>query len=76
MPAPADVPHARCPVCRRQVEVFTQSQAAEFLGAKEVVLERLIASGQVHAIEIAQGAVRLCKNSLWRGEKEGGHAQL
>jgi hypothetical protein len=53
-----------CPVCEREVEMLTRTQAA---GALEVNLEsiaRLIHEGQLHAAHLVSGAIRICKDSL------------
>ena len=57
--------NARCPVCRREVEMVSSAEAAAILEVDLGTLYRLVASGCVHRIQTVSGAVRVCKDSLF-----------
>lgn len=59
------VVRAHCPVCEREVETLTKTQAVEVLEVNEPTLNRFIAAGQVHAIRTVSGNFRVCKDSLF-----------
>ena len=56
---------AHCPVCAREVELLTQTQAAEVLEIGDQMLGALIAAGRVHAVRTISGSLRVCKDSLF-----------
>ena len=53
-----------CPVCRRDVEVLSLSQAAAILDVTEESLQALLTSGAIHEVEPIFGAPRICRISL------------
>ena len=56
---------APCPVCCREVETLTRSQAAEVLEIDQLILDGLLATGQLHAIPTVGGNIRVCRTSLF-----------
>lgn len=56
---------AHCPVCEREVATLAAAEAAGILEVEAETLSRLIAAGQVHAIETVSGSLRICQNSLF-----------
>jgi hypothetical protein len=56
---------ARCPVCEREVEMLTVTQAAEVLEIEALAFKQFIADGQVHAVETLSGGFRVCQDSLF-----------
>jgi hypothetical protein len=61
---------AHCPVCERQVEMLTVTQAAEVLEIEARALRQFIADGQVHAVETVSGGFRVCQDSLFVRRKK------
>jgi hypothetical protein len=57
---------APCPACGRQVEALTRREAASTLEVDEPALECLVPAGKVHAIPMVGGALRVCKDSLFK----------
>lgn len=55
-----------CPVCRREVEILSCSQAAAILEVEEKALQALLATGVIHGIQTVSGSVAVCKDSLWQ----------
>jgi ribosomal protein S20 len=56
---------AFCPVCAREVETLSATQAAEVLEVAAPQLDQLIAEGLVHAMATVSGSLWVCKNSLF-----------
>lgn len=56
---------AHCPACVRDVELFTESEAARILEVDAVALRRLVADGYVHIIQTVSGSREVCKDSLF-----------
>lgn len=61
---PVAAPRLPCPVCQREVETFSETQAAELLEIAGLSLNAVITSGRVHAIRLAHGNLLICKDSL------------
>ncbi len=57
---------AFCPVCAREVETLSATQAAEVLEVAAPRLEQFIAEGLAHAIATVSGSLRICQNSLFQ----------
>ena len=55
-----------CPVCQRNVEILSLSQAAAILEVGDETLEALLASGTIHGIQTVTGSIAVCKHSLWQ----------
>ncbi len=55
---------AQCAICGGEAEMLTEAEAMQILGVSEEVLHARIAAGQIHAVLKANGASRICKNSL------------
>ena len=56
---------ARCPVCRREVEMLTSAEAASVLEVDPTTFDRLVAGGCIHTVHTVSGAIRVCKESLF-----------
>lgn len=56
---------ARCPICECAVATLAAAEAAQVLEVEAETLSRLIAAGQVHAIQTVSGSLRICQNSLF-----------
>jgi hypothetical protein len=56
-----------CPVCNREVEMLTRSQAAEILQVHDAAVDRLITARKLHAILTVSGNFCICKPSLFAG---------
>jgi excisionase family DNA binding protein len=61
---PTSVLRGRCPVCKREVEVLTAAQAAQFLEVGDSTVQALVSAGEIHAVEAVGGMILLCKESL------------
>jgi len=61
-----------CLACEREVELLTKAQAAELLDVGAPVLDLFISAGQVHAIKTISGNLRICKDSLFAGNRPVG----
>ena len=61
---PAGMLCVHCPVCRREVETLSKTQAISFLGIEEEIFEDLTAAGLIHAIQTVSGHLRVCKDSV------------
>ena len=55
---------AHCLACHQEVEMLTESHAAEILQVGAAALAQLIAASHVHAIETISGSRLICKDSL------------
>jgi len=64
VPAPAPM-RLSCPVCEREVDMFTGAQAVSILGVDYQMLDHMVASGQAHSIKTISGNVWVCKDSLF-----------
>jgi hypothetical protein len=58
-----------CSKCGAEAEIVTRIEAAAILQAADLELERLILSEVVHAQKTVNGAVWICKKSLFRGKE-------
>ena len=56
---------ASCPVCMREVEMLTRSQAAEILQVHDAAVDGLVADRKLHAILTVSGNFCICKPSLF-----------
>ncbi len=56
---------ALCPVCAREVETLSTSEAAAALEVDDRTLDRLLATRQVHALRTVSGSLRVCRGSLF-----------
>ena len=54
-----------CPRCEREVEMLTTVQAASVLEVDTGAVKRLLAHGQIHAVQTVSGHIRVCKDSLF-----------
>jgi hypothetical protein len=54
-----------CPICGTEVEVVTPEEAREILRIEEDTLRRLVDTRLVHAIRAVNGALWICKPSLF-----------
>ena len=55
-----------CPICRSDVEIVAEAQAAMILGVDLDGLGQLIETGRVHTIQTVAGNTWVCKDSLLR----------
>ena len=53
-----------CPVCAREVEMLSNTQAVRILDVDVETLGSLIRGGRVHALETISGSTWICKDSL------------
>jgi hypothetical protein len=58
-----------CSKCEAEAEIVTRIEAAAILQAADLELEHLILSGGIHAQTTVNGAVWICKKSLFRGKE-------
>jgi hypothetical protein len=59
----------RCPVCRRKVEMVIPEEAARRAEVSTRTMYRWVDAGRVHFVELADGEVLVCLNSIettWR----------
>ncbi len=60
---------AACPACERDVEMLTRIQATGILDIDDRTFDGLIAVGRIHVIQTVTGALWICKDSLFLGER-------
>jgi hypothetical protein len=54
----------RCPVCRRKVEMVIPEEAARRSAVSPRTMYRWLDAGRVHFLELADGEVLICLNSI------------
>ena len=57
---------APCAMCGHDVPAVTPIEATRLLQSDLALVNSLIASGQVHAIDTVAGPTWICRNSLFR----------
>ena len=62
--------HAWCEPCRAQVWMFTPEEAAALAQKSVREIYRRVEAGELHSIEAADRALRVCVNSLGATEKQ------
>lgn len=56
---------AFCPHCAREVETYSEAQAAEVLATDTHNLHQFITGNRVHALPTVSGSLRICRASLF-----------
>ena len=56
---------AFCPHCAREVETYSEAQAAEVLATDTHTLHQFINGNRVHALPTVSGSLRVCRDSLF-----------
>lgn len=54
-----------CAMCRREVCMVTEAEAAGILRVDAAALESLVAAGSVHAVRTVSGSLWVCRDSLF-----------
>jgi hypothetical protein len=57
---------APCPECHCEVDLVTKGDAAGILQITYPLLEQLLGAGPIHSIRAVNGAVWVCRDSLFR----------